>query len=100
MSLTVPPEAVYLDVNTATASIQVHAKEHGYAFCQCSTRSNRLVFACDRAGKYNSKGKDPNTHSSRQRQSTGSKKCGCLMKVELRLGNLSNQWSLRVPPYL
>jgi hypothetical protein len=96
MSLTAPPEAVYPDINTALASIQVHAKDYGYAFCRYSTKSNRLVFACDRSGKYNSKGKDPNTHSSRQRQSTGSKKCGCLMRVELRLDQISSNWSLRV----
>ena len=59
-------------------------------------RPTRRVFACDRAGKYDSKGKDPNTHSSKQRKNTGSKKCECLMKVELRLDKLSNQWSLRV----
>ena len=45
-------------------------------------RPDRRVFTCDCAGKYNSKGKDPNTHSSKQHK-TGSKKCECLMKVEL-----------------
>ena len=96
MSLAVPPEAVYPDVNTAIASIQEHAKAHGYAFYVYNTRPHRVVLACDRAGKYNSKGKDPNTHSSKQRKSTGSKKCGCLMKVELRLEQISSTWSLRV----
>jgi hypothetical protein len=96
MSLTAPPEAIYPDINTATASIQVHTKEHGYAFCQYNTRSNRLVFTCDCAGKYDSKGKDPNTHSSKQRQSTGSKKCECLMRVELCRDEISSNWSLRV----
>jgi hypothetical protein len=54
------------------------------------------VFTCDRAGKYDSKGKDPNTHSSKQRPNTGSKKCGCLMRVELRKDNLSSNWVLKV----
>jgi hypothetical protein len=97
MSLAAPPEAVYPDVNSAIASIQEHAKAHGYAFCVYNTRPHRVVLlACDRARKYSSKGKDPNTHSSKQRQSTGSKKCGCLMRVELRLEEISSTWSLRV----
>ena len=60
-------------------------------FVDISTRPTRVVFTCDRAGKYNSKGKDPNTHSSKQRKSTGSKKCGCLMRVELRLDKMIKQ---------
>lgn len=96
MSLAAPPEAVYPDVDTAFDEIQAHAREHGYAFRRHQMRPTRRVFACDRAGKYDSKGKDPNTHSSKQRKNTGSKKCECLMKVELRLDKLSNQWSLRV----
>jgi hypothetical protein len=91
MSLTAPPEAVYPDIDTAFTSIQAHAKEHGYAFRRHLTRSNRCVFACDRAGKYGSRGKDPNTHSSKQCQSTGSKKCDCLMRVELRQDKLSSK---------
>jgi hypothetical protein len=51
---------------------------------------------CDRAGKYNSKGKDPNTYSSKQRQSTGSKKYDCLIRVELRQDKLSSNWVLKV----
>jgi hypothetical protein len=90
MSLAVPPEAVYPDVNSAIASIQEHAKAHGYAFYVYNTRPHRVVLACDYAKKYSSKGKDPNTHSSKQRQSTGSKKCRCLMRVELRLEEISS----------
>jgi hypothetical protein len=96
MSLTAPPEAVYPDIDTAFTAIQAHAKEHGYAFRRHQMRSNRRVFACDRAGKYDSKGKDPNTHSSKQRESTGSKKCGCLMRVELRQDKISSNWVLKV----
>jgi hypothetical protein len=59
-------------------------------------RSTRRVFTCGRAGKYNSKGKDLNTHSSKQRQNTGSKECGCPMKVVLRLHQISSTWSLKV----
>jgi hypothetical protein len=85
MSLAAPPEAVYPDVNTAIASIQEHVKVHGYVFYVYSTRPHRVVLACDRTRKYNLKGKDPNIHSSKQRKSTGSKKCRCLIKVKLRL---------------
>jgi hypothetical protein len=96
MSLAAPPEAIYPDIESAFTEIQEHTREHGYAICRAQMRPDRRVFTCDRAGKYNSKGKDPNTHSSKQRKKTGSKKCECPMKVELRLDKLSNQWSLRV----
>jgi hypothetical protein len=96
MSLTAPPEAVYPDIDSAFGEIQAHTREHGYTLFRYYRKPSRVVFACDCAGKYDSRGKDPNTHSSKQRQNTGSKKCGCLMRVELRLDKLSNQWSLRV----
>jgi hypothetical protein len=85
MSLATLPEAVYLDVNTAIASIQEHTKAHDYVFYVYNTRPHRVVLACNRTRKYNLKGKDPNTHSSKQQKSTGSKKYRCLIKVKLYL---------------
>ena len=96
LSLIAPPEAIYPDVDTAFGEIQAHAREHGYALFRYYRKPSRVVFACDRAGKYDSKGKDPNTHSSKQRKNTGSKKCGCPMKVELRLDQISSNWALKV----
>jgi hypothetical protein len=96
MSLLPPPEAIYPDPDTAQIAIQLHAKQNGYAFYRFTSRATRILFACDRAGNYDSKGKDPAVHKSKQRKRTGSKKCGCLMKVELRLDNLSSQWILSV----
>jgi hypothetical protein len=96
MSLAAPPEAIYPDVDSAFSEIQEHAREHGYALFRYYRKPSRVVFTCDRAGRYDSKGKDASTHSSKQRKKTGSKKCECLMKVELRLDKLSNQWSLGV----
>jgi hypothetical protein len=95
MSLLPPPEAIYPDPNTALTAVQLHAKQHGYALRTRDSKASRVIFACDRGGQYDSKGKDSNTHKSKQRQ-TGSKKCGCLMKVELRLDSMSGQWILRV----
>jgi hypothetical protein len=95
MSLAAPPEAIYPDVDSAFSEIQEHTRDHGYAFRRHQMRPTRRVFACDRTGKYDLKGKDLNTHSSKQRQ-TGSKKCGCLMRVELRKDNLSSNWVLKV----
>jgi hypothetical protein len=71
MSLIAPPKAIYDDVDSAFTAIQAHVSEHGYAFCQHQIRSNRRVCACDRASKYNARGKDPNTDPSRQRNKTG-----------------------------
>jgi hypothetical protein len=85
MSLLPPPEAIYPDPEAAFTVVQAHAKDHGYAFKKRGQRASRLVFTCDRAGKYDPKGKDPAVHESKQRKATGSKMCGCLMSVELRL---------------
>jgi hypothetical protein len=95
MSLLPPPKAIYSDPNTALTAVQLHAKQHGYTFKIHNKKASRVVFTCDRGGQYSSKGKDSKTHESRRRQ-TGSKKCGCLMKVELRLDRLSSQWMLQV----
>ena len=76
MSLTAPPEAVYPDIDTAFTELQAHAKEHGYAFFRYSRKASRAYFACDRARKYDSRGKDPNTHKTKQRPKTGSRSVG------------------------
>ena len=96
MSLLPPPEAIYSDSDSAFTAVQLHAKEHGYAITKHSKRPDRVVFACDRAGKYQSKGKDPAVDKSKQRKATGSKKCECLMRVELRLDYTSGNWILQV----
>jgi hypothetical protein len=83
MSLTAPPEAVYPDIDTGFAAIQAHARVNGYAFYRYNRRPTRVVYLCDRASKYDSKGKNSNTHESKQRKNTGSKKCECLIKVVL-----------------
>jgi hypothetical protein len=96
MSLAPPPEALYPDRDTAFKAVQLHAKEHGYAVLKRDTKPLRLLLACDRAGQYQSKGKDPGIYKSRQRDATGSKKCGCLMKAELRLDQATSQWMVQV----
>jgi hypothetical protein len=96
MSLLPPPEAIYPDPTTAFNAIQLHAKDHGYAFIKLNKKPSRLLFACDRTGNYDPRGKASTVDKSKQRKHTGSKKCGCSMKVELHLDRLSNQWILQV----
>jgi hypothetical protein len=95
MSLAPLPKAVYPDTATAITAIQEHAKAHGYAFFRRDKKDSRELWACDRAGKYNPKGKGA-AHLSKQRASTGSKKCECLMRIELKRDSISTNWSLRV----
>jgi hypothetical protein len=87
MSLLPPPEASYSDLTTAFTSIQSHPKAHGYAIVKHLQRPTRVVYTCDRAGKYRSTSQYQATHESKQRKGTGTKKCECLIKVELRLDN-------------
>ena len=87
MSLLPPPEAIYPDPEAAFTAIQIHAKGQGYAFKKSSNKPARRIFSCDRAGKYNPRGKDPAIYKLKQRKATGSKIYGCSMSVELRLDN-------------
>jgi hypothetical protein len=96
MSLLPPPEAIYPDPHTAQTAIQLHAKQHGYAFFRISSKPSRVLFTYDRGRKYDSRGKDPAVDKSKQRKRTGTKKCGCLMKVELLFDNVSSNWILHV----
>jgi hypothetical protein len=96
MSLTPPLEAVYTDLATAVAAIQLHAKGYRYAFVKVITRLLRALYSCDRAGKYDSKGKDPATDKTKQRKKTATKKCGCLIRVDLRLDDTTSQWIVKV----
>jgi hypothetical protein len=90
MSLSAPPLAIYPDLATGFAAIQEHAKQNGYALFKRDSTPNKVIYTCDRAGKYDLKGKDPTIHASKRRKNTGSKKCNCLMKVVLRRDILSN----------
>jgi hypothetical protein len=92
MSLLALPEALYPDPDTAFAAIQAHAMDAGYAFIKMDKKASRVVFACDRARRYNPLSKASwATHASKQRNNTRSKKCQCLIRVELRLDKISNQ---------
>jgi hypothetical protein len=52
-------------------AIQAYAEQHGYLVFKRDTRPNKLVYACDRAGKYDPKGKNSAVHASKQRKNTG-----------------------------
>ena len=95
MSLLPPPKAIYPDPTTAFTAIQAHARQHGYAFIKFNKKPSRLLFAYDRAGNYDPRGKVLTIDKSKQRENTSSKKCRCLIRVELYLDRLSNQWILR-----
>jgi len=84
MSLSAPPPAAYPDLATGFTAIQANAKQHGYALFREDAKPNRVVFVCDRAGKYDPKGKNSTIHTLKQRKNTASKKCDYLMKVVLR----------------
>jgi hypothetical protein len=96
MSLAPPPESLYTSHYLAFQAIQPHAKHHGYAVYKAYLKTSRLLIACDRAGQYDARGKDPEVHESRQRKAIGTKKCGCLMRVEVRQDPALTQWIVRV----
>jgi hypothetical protein len=73
-----PPVAVYTQLSTAIAAIQTHAKAHSYALFKRDSKPKgphpiRLVYACDRAGKPQSKEKRPNIDESKRRRGVATK---------------------------
>ena len=56
----------------------------------------RVLFVCDRAGKYDSRGKQKDIHSSRRRQNTSSKRCDCPIRVTLVKDKVLEQWEVKV----
>ncbi len=69
-------------------------RDNGYAFFTRNKKPRRVVYACDRAGKYDAKGKDPDVHPTKRRKNTGSKKCDCQMKVATT--QQADGWMLKV----
>ena len=90
-----PPEATYTTPEACFTSIQAHAQVNGYTFCRRDNEPNRKVYACDREGSYNSKGKTPDIDLIKQRSSTSTKKCGCKMRVQLKKEGVM-AWKLTV----
>lgn len=64
MSLALPTEAIYSDLDTAIKAIQLHAKEHGYAISKHDRKALHVVLACDHTSQYRAKGKNPEIHES------------------------------------
>ena len=91
-----PPEVFYSDIPTGFAACQAHAKANGYALKIRDTKEFRALFVCDRAGKYDSRGKQRDVHDSKRRLNTGSKKCGCKMRITLAMDRISGQWQVKV----
>jgi hypothetical protein len=91
-----PPEAIYNSKDALLSAIQAYGRINRYAIRTRSTKPNRILFDCDRGGNYDPKGKGSNTHSSRQRNNTGSKKCGCKMRVAGVREEGIMSWALKV----
>ena len=96
-----PPAAVYSSITTGFATIQAHAKVHGYAFFKRDSQPpgpspTRVIYACDRSGKPPSKKKATNIDESRRRKGVATKKYDCKMRVALKKDNISGQWELHV----
>ena len=89
-----PPEAIYTDLETAATAIQAHAKQNGYALFKRNSRPKRVVYVCDRFRK--GQATKSSTYTSKRRLRSGSKKCGCNMRVDLKLDSISGNWHLSV----
>ncbi|CZS93442.1 uncharacterized protein RCO7_10543 [Rhynchosporium graminicola] len=91
-----PPVAIYSDIQTGFTAIQAHARAYSYTLRQRDIRLFRALFICDRAGKYDPKGKQSDVDASKRRKNTRSKKCDCQMRVTLIKDRASEQWEVKV----
>ncbi len=90
-----PSEATYTTPEACFTSIQAHARVNGYAFIKLDNKPNRKLYAYDREGSFDSKGKKPYIDITKQRSSTSTKKCRCKMRVQLkREGDIA--WKLTI----
>ena len=79
-----PPKAIYPTPEALFAALQSHARDNGYAISKDSTSTVRRVYICSKGGRYNPKGKDPNTHTSKRYKDTSSTKTSCLFQIYRR----------------
>jgi hypothetical protein len=81
------------DSDTAFEAVRDYAKAHMFAIFVRSSKPSRCVWACSKAGKYDSRGKDEAIDASRQREGR-SKKTSCQWAVECkRMAGIG--WSVR-----
>jgi hypothetical protein len=86
-----PSEATYADLTATAASISEHAKSNGYALFKRSSKQQRVIYACDRAGKPQTRAKNLNIHESKRRERSRNKRCDCQIKVALKLDQITQQ---------
>ena len=96
-----PTAAVYNDIATVSASLQAHAKAHRYALIVRSTYPNkasptRVIYACDRQGRTQSKSQNPDIHPQRHQKGARSKRYSCRIQVVLKKDPKSSLWELEV----
>lgn len=97
------PEAVFDDDTSAGAALKSHARANGYAVYRIDwkrrggyhTEYYRAVWACDKAGGYDSRGRKSNVDESKRRNNTKSKKTGCDFRVEVRKDKISEKWVVK-----
>ena len=89
-----PLAAVYTDLPTAVTAIQDHAKANGYALFIRNSKPKRVIYACDRYGKPQSKPKNPAIHDSKRREGSRSKKCDCQMKLAIERDETTGKWEV------
>jgi hypothetical protein len=86
-----PATATYPDIDTAFQAIEAHARINGYAVYIRDKQppkprpTTRVTVCCDKGPDGYRDNKDPNVHETKRRKNTGSKKCGCKFRVEIKL---------------
>ena len=80
-----PPEVFYSDIPTKFATCQAHAKANRYALKIRDTKKFHALFVCNRASKYNLKGKQKDIHNFKRRLNIDLKKCSYKMQITLAI---------------
>jgi hypothetical protein len=77
-------EALFLNLEAAKASLQAHAREHGYGIAIESSDKRRTFYRCSKGGSYDNRFKDSTVHLSQQRKNTSTMKTECKFRAVAR----------------
>jgi len=85
-----PPMATYPDIDTAFQAINAHAGPNRYAVYIRDRQppkkpTTRVTVCCDKGLDEYRDSKKPDVHQTKRRKNTGTKKCSCKFRVEIKL---------------
>ena len=90
------PEATYPTLEAVKAALQAHARRNRYAITVKSADSRRGFYMYSKSSKYDSKGKNLDTHETKRRKNTSTMKTDYPYRAVARKDDVSGQFILTI----